>query len=392
MRVAFFTDFTAPPQNGVWTSIINLSSVLCEMGHEVIIFTPKPANNKSIKLVDKRITIKFLPSIPGLLYPDLRLSFPANPMLIKQIKFLKLDIIHIHSQLSVGLGGLFIGKMLKVPIIATQHNYAMEKAYLEIVNIRYMTKQVSSFLWKYISFFLNQTDLVIAPTKMIKGDLLRHKIHPPVTVLPNTIQAKEIKVVDQSALDSLRKRLGLTDKVILFVGRLSKEKSIDILLESFSRVVKKRKDVSLLIIGDGPQYRSLKKLTKRLGLSKKVIFTGEIDQEKLLTKGYYQLPDLFATASMTEVQPVSLIEALYFGLPIVGVAKLGTLEMIKDIGLLSRPNNRREMADNIIKIIEDESLRNSLRQKSQAAYSLKYIPETVATNYIALCSQLLKKK
>lgn len=392
MRIAFFTDFVAPPQNGVWTSIINLSSVLCGMGHEVIIFTPKPTSKKSIKLVDERITIKFLPSIPGFFYPDLRLGFPANPALIRKIKAINVDIIHVHSQLSVGLGGVFIGKMLKIPIISTQHNYAMEEDFLEIINIHYMTKQVSSFLWKYTSFFLNQSDQVIAPTKMIKNDLLRHKIHPAVTVLPNTIQSREIKIVDPSTLKALKKRLRLTDKVVIFVGRLSKEKSIDILIESFSRVVKKRDDVTLLIIGDGPQSASLKKFTKRLHLSDKVIFTGEIDQEKLLTKGYYQLADLFATASMTEVQPVSLIEALYFGLPIAGVAQLGILEMIKNVGLLSQPNNRQEMANNILSILENESLRKSLQKKSQAEYLLRYTPTTITTRYIAICNNLLKKR
>lgn len=390
MRIAFFTDFVAPPQNGVWSSIINLSSTLCELGHKVIIFTPKPTSKKSIKLVDDRITIKFLPSIPGFLYPDLRLGFPANPALIKKIKALNVDIIHVHSQLSVGLGGIFIGKMLKIPIISTQHNYAMEEDFLEIINVHYMTKQVSSFLWKYTSFFLNQSDQVIAPTKMIKNDLLRHKIHPPVTVLPNTIQAQEIKKVDPSTLQALKKRLRLADRVVLFVGRLSKEKSIDILLESFSRVVKNRDDVSLLIIGDGPESTSLKKITKRFSLSEKVIFTGEIDQEQLLTKGYYQLADLFATASMTEVQPVSLIEAFYFGLPVVAPAKLGAYEMIKNVGLLCKPNNREDLAKNILRILENTTLQKLHAKKSLDEFRRLYDPFVITKQYVTLCKEVAR--
>ena len=392
MRIAFFTDFVAPPQNGVWTSIINLSSILSSMGHEIIIFTPKPASKKSIKLVDTRITIKFLPSIPGFLYPDLRLGFPISPDLIKKIKALRIDIIHVHSQLSVGLGGVFIGKILKVPIISTQHNYAMEEDFLEIINIHYMTKQVSSFLWKFTAFFLNQSDRIIAPTEMIRTDLLKHEIHPEVLVLPNTIQAHEVKLISATELQKLKKRLRLKKNVILFVGRLSKEKSVDLLLESFSRVIKVEADTSLLIVGDGPQSTSLKKLSKRLGISSHVVFTGEIDQEKLLTKGYYQLANLFATASMTEVQPVSLIEAMYFGLPVVGIAKLGILEMMKNIGLLSMSHSRQEFADNILKVLQSDTLHAKLMQKSFAKYKSTYEPAIVATEYVRICESLQRMK
>lgn len=391
MKIAFFSDFTAPPQNGVWTSIVNLSSTLCRLGHEVIIFTPNPSRRKSIKLVDERIVIKFLPSVPGLLYPDLRLSFPVSPRLIQKIKALNIDIIHVHSPLAVGLGGIFIGKMLKIPIIGTQHNYAMEEDFLEIIDIHYMTKQVSSFLWKYTSFLLNQCDHVIAPMAMIKKDLVRHNIRPPITVLPNTIQEDAIHYVDEQTVSALHKRLGLSDRVVLFVGRLSKEKSIDILLTGFSHVLKKRDDVSLLIIGDGPQRESHRKLAKKLGILKNVTFAGELDQENLLTNGYYQLADMFVSASMTEVQPVSFIEAFFFGLPIIGTTKLGSFEMINRVGLLSEPDSPTLLAKNILLILDDSALKEKLSLLSKEEYKKRYDSKTVAHSYISLCHNLLNR-
>ncbi len=369
---------------------MNLSSELEQMGHKIIIFTPKPAARKEVSnFVHPGIQIKYIPSIPAMVYPNLRLGVPVSPDAVKKIRALDIDVIHVHSALTVGLGGLLIGKILKIPVIGTQHTYAMEEDFLEVIQLHYVTKQISSFLWKYTEIMLNQCDHVIAPMEMIKKDLIRHGIKPPITILPNTIQPRSIEKVSLTALSQLRKKLGLSKQVVLFVGRLSKEKSIDTLLHSFKIVKKKKKHVSLLIIGDGPQAKPLLRLAKRLGIFENVVFTGELDQKTLLTKGYFQLADLFATASTTEVQPVSLIEAFYFGLPLAGVAKLGSLEMVKGIGLLSSPGSKVSLAKNMLSILNSKQLRKSLSEKSQEEYKTRYEPSKISQAYIDICQTLL---
>lgn len=381
MKVAYFTDTFLPQINGVVTSLVTITSALASFGHQITIFAPKPKRGEKINWSAKDISLELLPSIPSFFYPDWRAAAPVSPKLLLKVKKLDPDIIHFQTTFLVGGGGIILGKILNKPVIGSFHGYFMEPEYLKIFNINYGVEIFSAILWKYAVFFFNQCDVALTYSEGAKKDLKQHGVKKPIFVIPNAINEKTMKRVSEKEVSKLRQRYSLNKKVVLYVGRISAEKSLDILVKSFSYVVKKMPNTTLLIIGDGPIRKNIVRLCSDLKIEKHVVFTGNIPQEKLLSLGYFQLADVFATASTSEVQPISIIEAMYFGLPLVGVKKRGVQEMLNGVGLLSDPNNSLELANNIIKVLTNNALRKTLSDNSLREYDQKHASPKVVGVY-----------
>ena len=390
MKVAYFTDTFLPQINGVVTSLVTITSALASLGHQITVFAPRPKGVGKIDRNTKGISVELLPSMPSFVYPDWRASVPVSPSLISKVRRLDPDIIHFQTTFLVGGGGIILGKILKKPVIGSFHGYFMEPEYLKIFNINHGVEVLSAILWKYAAFFFNQCDMVLTYSESAKKDLQQHGVRKPIFVIPNTINEKAMKKVSGKEVSNLRQLHGLNKKVVLYVGRISAEKSLDTLVKSFSFVLKKAPHTTLLIIGDGPIRKKIMQLSRDLKIEKHVVFTGNIPQETLLTKGYYQTAHVFATASTSELQPISIIEAMYFGLPLVGVEKRGSLEMIQSVGFLSQPNDIKRLADNIVKVISDKSVHDELSKKSQEEYERKYKLEKVVKAYEIFYKEVIK--
>ena len=186
-----------------------------------------------------------------------------------------------------------------------------------------------------------------------------------------------VKKTSLNKITDFKSRYSLSNKTIIYVGRTSREKSLDILLLAFNQVVRKEPEAKLLIIGEGPALGGLKELSKALGLEKKVIFTGKIDHQKLLQSGAYEIASLFATASTSEVQPMSVLEAIAFGLPIVGVKARGMEELIRGNGILFNPGDINGLSKGMIKILRNESLREKFSQRSKGLIKKEYLLDNI---------------
>lgn len=381
MKVAYFTDTFLPQINGVVTSLVTIASALASAGHQITIFAPKPKRVEKIDWSIKSISVELLPSMPSFLYPDWRAAAPVSPKLLLKVRKFDPDIIHFQTAFLVGGGGIILGKILKKPVIGSFHGYFMEPEYLKIFNISYGVEVLSAILWKYAAFFFNQCNVVLTYSEGAKKDLQQHGIKRPIFVIPNAINEKSMKKASEKEVFKLRQQYSLDKKVVLYVGRISVEKSLDIVVKSFSYVLKKAPYTTLLLIGDGPIRKNIMRLCSDLKIGKHVVFTGNIPQETLLTKGYYQLADVFSTASTSELQPVSIIEAMYFGLPLVGVKKRGALEMIQNVGLLSMPGDIESFAQNILKVISDKDMHDRLSKSSLEEYKKKYLLRKVLASY-----------
>ncbi len=126
--------------------------------------------------------------------------------------------------------------------------------------------------------------------------------------------------------------------MLVYVGRLSKEKNLDFLVRSLHPLLASRQDVRLLFVGGGPIKRHLEALTRHLGLERRIVFTGYVPYLKI--ERYYFLADLFVTASLSEVFPLTVIEALSSSLPVIAIDAVGTGDIVADgyNGLLTRPS------------------------------------------------------
>lgn len=318
MRIGLFTDTYPPFVNGVSTSISVLEKALRKLGHDVYIVTVNPDTMSYDFETDSNV-IK-LPGIPIKIY-DYRLSGIYPIKAINKIKEWNLDIIHSHTEFGVGTFARIMAKQLDIPIVHTYHT--MYEDY-----VHYITKGHFDFASKkaveyFTKFYCDKTVTeLIVPTKKTY-DLFKKKYeyNRNIHIVPTGIEVEKFynENNDINMSNSLREQYGIKedDFVILFVGRLASEKNIKFLIENQVKLIEHNNKCKLLIVGDGPDIDEFKQLSKDLGISDKVIFTGKVPLDKV--SQYYQLGSIFVSASHTETQGLTLLEAMSASLPVVAL-------------------------------------------------------------------------
>lgn len=363
MKIAYFTDTFLPRVDGVAYTIYEHSRLLAKRGNKVKIYAPSyPERNKNEKI--NGVAVERYSSIPLPTYKGIRISFPNIYTIYNSIKKFNPDIIHFHTPGPIGISAILLAKFLKIPLITTYHTLWSETLPplppFNLVYKIFKTDEVEKDLfknaiWKISGDFFDNCDVVISPAKIIMDELLIHNHKSKIVVVSNGVDTNKFKA----------KARPKTNFKILYVGRLSHEKKIDIVIKAFAKVVKDLPQAKMEIVGDGPMLENLKDLVKKLKLSGRVIFHGSIARERIVD--YYKRCDVFATASAMEVQPLTLLEAMSCGLPIVGVKMAGVAGMVKDgvNGYLVPPTNPTTMSKKIVKILSSNKLRLKLSKNSQ---------------------------
>ncbi len=316
MRIGIFTDSYPPYINGVSTSIVMLKNALEKKGHEVFVVTVN-AEKMSYKYEDENKIIR-IPGIPIGIY-DYRLTGIYPLRAINKIKKWNLDIIHSHTEFGVGTFARIIAKQFNIPLVHTYHT--MYEDYVHYITHGYFdgtSKKIVEYLTK---FYCDKTatELIVPTEKTYKLFKEKYKYDRNIHIIPTGIELEkfDISKYQQNQIESVRKKLKLKkeDFIILFVGRLGTEKSVDVLIESQAEFVKQNKNCKLLIVGSGPDEELYQKQAKKLKIEDNVIFTGRVPWEEVGI--YYAIATVFATASRTETQGLTVIEAFAAGLPVV---------------------------------------------------------------------------
>ncbi len=375
MRIAYFTDTFLPQVNGVATSIAHFAKELGSRGHQVLIVCPAPAEKrlwsaKNVRIVD-------LPSIPALLYPDFRLSpFVGLPRALVAVGTFKPDIIHFHTTVLTAADALIAAKVFGKPLVGTNHVLLSGEndEYLSFVSSsktvrRYLTRAVLGYAYA----FYGSCDVRLAPSKMLIEGLRRTGYRKAITYLPNAVPVPAKKALSAKEKGALRERYGLRGRVVLHVGRLSYEKSVDVVIKAFT-LLARTEDATLLIVGDGPQRKKLQALAKTLGIAKQTVFTGFIPPAELQQSGIFGVADAFCTASTMESQGMVLVEAMAFGIPLVAVAEGAVPEVVGDSGFLVRRNSPKAVADALRKLFADPALYRSMARKSLRRHRFFALP------------------
>ncbi|CZR02079.1 1,2-diacylglycerol 3-glucosyltransferase [Trichococcus ilyis] len=305
MRIGMFTDSYFPQVSGVSTSIRILKEELEAKGHEVIIFTTTDPNARE----DEKNIIR-LTSIPFLSFRDRRIAVKGMNRALKEAKKQKIDIVHTHTEFSLGLTGKFVGYMLQIPTVHTYHT--MYEKYLHyIANGRVVKPKAVKIASRY---FCNRTMGIIAPSQQMKEKLASYNIYKEIRVIPTGVQ-----IPDRIEGIKARKReeLGISDSelVLLSLSRLSSEKNLDKLLHALPEVVEAYPTAKLIFVGDGPMRRELETLVGDMQLSRNVIFVGEVKNEDV--KEYYQMADIYINASESETQGLTYLESIVNGCPVI---------------------------------------------------------------------------
>lgn len=309
MKILITTDAFTPVVNGVVTSTLNLYKQLKQHGHDVKILTLAHGGHSR-----KEEDVYYISSFGINIYPNARATIKFRDHLIREIIEWKPDVIHSQTEFCTFLFARRIARKLDIPVVHTYHTLYQDYT-------GYFTKHEALGQKLVIGFsktLLNHVDGVIVPTEKTKRILEGYGIKDDIQVVPNGIELETFKKhITEEEKAALKQSLGI-DKlhhVMVTVGRLGIEKNIDELLEGMKLYLEKRQDITLVIVGDGPHKEALEKHVEELGIQEHVIFTGMIEAKNIYK--YYQLGEVFISASNSETQGLTYIEALANGVPIV---------------------------------------------------------------------------
>ncbi|EEI19134.1 glycosyltransferase, group 1 family protein [Lentilactobacillus buchneri ATCC 11577] len=307
MNIGIFTDTYFPQVSGVATSIKTLKNELEREGNQVYIFTTTDPH------VDKdtyeRNIFRFS-SIPFISFTDRRIAVRGLFQAYEIAKELNLDIVHTQTEFSMGMIGKFVAKNLNIPCVHTYHT--MYEDYLHYVANGKLLKPVH--VKEGTLAFCYHLAGVITPSDRVLDKLTEYGVKCQMRIIPTGI---DVGMYAKSIDTDIREKYHISKDtpVMLSISRLAYEKNISEIVDLLPSIIEQVPKVILMIVGDGPAKEDLMKQVTQLGLSKHVIFTGEVSNDHV--NAFYRTANVFVSTSNSESQGLTYIEAMAAGLPVV---------------------------------------------------------------------------
>ena len=354
MRVALFTNNYLPFCGGVTVSVETLRRGLEARGHETWVFAPRfpgPADTAPR-------TVRY-PSIPALTYPEFSLAIPYSRRLARRVRALDFDVFHAHHPFLLGPAARRLARRQGRPLVFTYHT--RYDKYAHYVPLR--RSLVEAAARALSTRFAARADAVIAPSAVLKEELRIRGVEAPITVVPTGVDVSRFSPGDQGAARRVR-GLDARALLVLYVGRLDREKSVDRVLAAFERIAGTIPRARLVLVGQGTQADGLRRMAAGLSAAGRIAFAGVCAHEEL--PGYYRAADLFLFASETETQGLVLAEAAACGLPAVAVNAPGCAEVIHDgdTGVLTK-SDPAALAEAAIGLLVDATRRGAMAARAR---------------------------
>ena len=393
MRVGIFTESYPPLVNGVSTSILMLEHALTKLGHEVFIITV--SDNKKDYVLENNGHILRLPSVNLANCYDYKMTSVYPIKAVNMIKKMNLDVIHSNVEFTVGIFARVVSEQLSIPLVHTYHTNWEDYTHY-ITKNKKILDDICKKLLKYLMVFFEDktvTELIVPSNKIYNLFKDKYKFTKNIHIIQTGIETSKFykEKFNLKDINSLKKKLGIKKKdfVVMTVSRLAKEKSVDRIINNHKELVKKYSNMKLLIVGDGPDIDKLKDEAKSLGVSDSVIFTGKVPLSDIPI--YYQLGNVFVTASKSETQGLTVVEAISSSLPVVAVKDDSFVNsVIEDFNGFVFTDDEKYI-NSISKLYEDKDLYNRLSNQSRllsADFSSEYfalkvlkVYETAIENY-----------
>ncbi|MES0359833.1 MAG: glycosyltransferase [Anaerolineales bacterium] len=365
MRIGMLADGYKPHVSGI-TNVIALSKRFLEKaGHDVYVFTFGGEDYQDDE--PNIIRTRGMPLVDTGYYVSVRYSSQAQKILRT------MDLFHVHHPFTSGRLAIRYSKQHGIPLVFTNHTrydlYA--QAYLPMVPEAFG----DAFMRAYMPSFCKSCDLVIAPSAGLRDVLVHLGVDTPINIIPNGVDIKPFGAVKQPIP---RQKFGFKqdDIVLTYMGRLGIEKNLPFLLRSFAGIANTYENVGLLVIGDGSDRENLEERVRLMGLAERVHFTGMVPYNDL--PAYMAAADAFVTASVSEVHPLSVIEALASGLPVVGIQSPGVGDIIQDgiTGYLASEEDLAAFTAKLSRIVTDSENREKMSRQAKQAASLYSIENT----------------
>lgn len=318
MKIAIFSDTYIPDINGVATSTKILRDELIKHGHEVVVVTSElPSESDYFDDPSDNIL-----RVPGLEIQALYGYRACNIYSFKgmrEIKGMNIEVIHVQTEFGVGIFGRIVGESLNIPVVYTYHTmWADYSHYVNPVNSGAIDGLIKKAITRISKFYGDKSAELIVPSTKTQEALKKYGLNKDMHVIPTGLELEKFdpKNKNNELISKIKQQYKIKDQfIITFLGRIAKEKSIEVLIDAMKEVVKENDNVLCLIVGGGPQLEELKELVKDDHISKYVIFTGPKPSEEV--PSYYHLSNVFVSASVTETQGLTYIEAMASGIPAI---------------------------------------------------------------------------
>ena len=347
MRVAIFSEVYWPMVSGVGVTLARLSDALRARDHAVRVYTARyPIPDDSAD----RPEVHRSRSMPLPLYPDVHWAFPSVRAILEDAARFRPDIVHVTTEVTMGLAGLKVARRLGVPAVASAHTDYQK--YAE----RYNVPWAMGAGWVYLRWFYGQTERVLCPSHFYQQVLESRGIgHTGIWTRGADLQ----RFNPQFWSEEYRRRLGVgpDDLLVSFIGRLAKEKDLELLMEVWQDLAGVRGTAQLALVGRGPMEETIR--ARRLP---GVHVLGLMQGDDLSTA--YASADIFAFPSPTETFGNSLMEAMASGLPCIAADVGGVLEFARheENALLARAGDRSSLRACLLRLLQDAGLRRRLRE------------------------------
>ncbi|MCX7880335.1 MAG: glycosyltransferase family 1 protein [Ignavibacteria bacterium] len=367
MKIVITAGSLKENEDGVTRVLYRQVEYLRQHNVDFLAISPKTDANAKI---NNQFSVSY---IPFPLYTNYKVSLPKKEKIKRIIASYEPDIVYINSPCSLGYVSIKICKELGIPAVATYHTHF--PSYLRYYRLSIFEKLV----WKYVRYFYNHCDAVIVPSTTVLEELKYYGIDNLV-YLPHGVDTNLFNP-NKNNIDFRNTLVPPDKKIVLFVGRIVKEKNFDVLEDAIRILSSKRDDFVLVVAGDGPYLRHYQ---KRIPNS---LFLGKLDPERL--SNLYASSDIFAFPSVTESFGNVILEAMASGLPPVVANSFGASELIKHNhdGLLAEPNDSFSLAENIDYLLSNDDSRRRLGYNAYQK-SLNYSWDSILSIFYNILTQI----
>lgn len=353
MRIGLFTDTFYPEINGVATSCLTLERELTRRGHEVHVFAPKCKGWEA----HARERVHYVASAPLLVLRDRNVAFP-NPIVSRVAEQMRFDVVHTNSEFVMGFFGHHVAARLGCALVHTYHTVWEDYTY-------YVTHGVADeaarkLARRYSQWWCNRFSRVIVPTVKTRELLTRYGVAAPIDVIPSGMDLARFAPErhDEAQRLAAREDCGVRpgERVLLNIGRIAREKNLTQVMRVFARLHERLPDVRFVIVGEGPMTGELREQALSLGVSDAVTLAGPRPWEQI--DRYYAMGDVFASASHSETQGLTYVEAMASGLCVCAVNDPCLDGVIEDgvSGVLCGDTDD-ELLDALLRAFSDEGRR-----------------------------------
>ncbi len=395
MKIAIFSDNFYPEISGIADSILEAGKELAKRGHTVRYYVPEysrrnfKAAHREYQEPDfgENISVKRVRSLPFPYSPTTQSRFvsPSGSQLM-DLRLFRPDIIHTHTPFGVGMEALIAANIFRVPLIGTNHTSILD--FTRYVFIK--GQWVDTLATKFIIWYYNKCTFVTTPSPSALEEMKKTGLRKPSEVISNPIDANlYFPAASDAEREELKKHFNLTKTTIVYAGRLAPEKNIVLLINALSDLVKKNPNLNteLAIAGHGIDSENLKKLVTEKKLDKYVHFLGMLSHHELAK--LYRAGDIFVIPSFSEVQSMTMLQALSSGLPVIAAKSKGTEYLQDSFGFVVSATHSDELTNKLELLLGDKSLRERMG-KAAHAFSNQFHLQSVAVLWEEKYKKLLK--